>query len=92
MVVALSVHVQAIPAGFAAREPLSHCASLKHFGCSSLLLLFPLPIISPGCQALEVVVLCSEVLCFVLARHLRALIPASIQTTTAHVNQAGNNT
>lgn len=90
--VALGLHVQAIPAGLAGREPLSRRMSVKHFGPSSLLLLFMLPIISLECKALEVVVLCSEALCFVLAQHLRALIPARIQTTTAHVNQAGNNT
>ena len=65
-VVALGLHVQAMPARLAGREPLSRRVSVKRFGRSSLLL-FTLPIISPDCKALEVVVLCSEVLWFVPA-------------------------
>lgn len=82
--------LQAIPAGLTGRGPLSHRMLMKHFRRSSSLLHFTLLIISPDCRALEVVVLCSEVLCFalMLARHMRALIPASIQITTGHVNRA----
>lgn len=82
---------KAIPADCAGRDPHSHPMSMKHSGPSSLLLLFVLPTISPGCTALEVVVLCSKDLCSVLPWLPRALIPASIPTT-AHVNHAGNNT
>lgn len=91
-VVAQGFHLQAIPADRAGTDPRSHPMSMKHSGPSSLLLLFLLPIISPGCTALGVVVLCSKDLCSVLPWLPRALIPASIPTTTARVNHAGNNT
>lgn len=41
----------------------THQVPIKHFGPLPLLPLFLLPLISPGCTALEVVVLCSKDLC-----------------------------
>lgn len=81
--VSLGLHVQALPAGLAGREPLSHHTSAKHFGCSSLLLLFMLPVISLGCKALEVVVLCGEVLCceLVCAHSALSVYPSTHSNT-----------
>ena len=90
--VALRLPVPAVPAGLAGRGLLSCRMSVKHFGRSSLLLPFTLLTVPPDCEALEVVALCSEALRFALPPHPRAATPASVQTTPAHVNRAGDNT